>query len=489
MSVARTPTGVWPAKRDTTTAMPSLLGPSISPGRHCRRRTAKLTPSERRYGISGRQVILPAITRVERRACALAAAMVVVASIAGCAGPTPAGARQKVDDALASFQLSSTNIQLSPKVAAAFATVDQTLLVPSYIYGDTSKWTASAPDTRTLTIGATFRDGHYDVVPDSAAPADLGASRRIVRLQRFGRQQFRWTMFVEQALGSLTVEDLDRAIRAILGQAAQMTNSVFRAAETARYPRTAAALSRLLSLDSLVTRRDSLRTRIRLIVGVNIARLASTYPHYAAALRTTAEPTRIHAVATDDLGAEWLRLDFGGGRFALEIATTPTGHVAPLGGPLRPLPDSLTLHTDYSTKMSMFSFGVRDLVSHITLFDRAHVYGARLVFTREPTWDFPLALDRLVTAPLARPFADSGARYELLVADTVGRQTEFQQRYEFDVEESPILRWLNRVSAHLNTAFSDSATAELNAFFANFLAAARADIRAESAFATDQRDQ
>lgn len=410
-------------------------------------------------------------------------------SIIGCAGPTPAIVRQKVDDALASFQLSSTNVRLSPKVATAFSTLDQTMLVPSYIYGDTSKWTASGPDTRSLTIDATFRDGRYDVVPDSAAPVDLGASRRIVRLQRFGRQQFRWTTFVEQTLGSLTVEDLDRAIRTVLGQAAQMTSGAFRAAEALRYPRAAAVLSRLLSFDSLVTRRDSLRTRIRLVVGVHLARLASAYPHYATALGTTAEPTRIHAVATDDRGAEWLRLDFGGDRFALDIAATPAGRVAPLGGPLRPLPDSLILHIDYSTKMSMFSFGVRDLVSHVTLFDRAQVYGARLVFTREPTWDFPLALDRLVTSPLARPFADSGIRYELLVTDSVGRQTEFQQRYELDVEESPILRWLNRVSAHLNTAFSDSATTELNAYFASFLAATRADIRAKSAFATDQRDR
>ena len=52
-------------------------------------------------------------------------------SIIGCAGPTPAIVRQKVDDALASFQLSSTNVRLSPKVATAFSTLDQTMLVPS----------------------------------------------------------------------------------------------------------------------------------------------------------------------------------------------------------------------------------------------------------------------------------------------------------------------------------------------------------------------
>src|SRR5262249_52425199 len=69
------------------------------------------------------------------------------------------------------------------------------------------------------------------------------------------------------------------------------------------------------------------------------------------------------------------------------------------------------------------------------------------------------------------------AQYEVVVADTVGRQAEFWQRYAFDVEESAVLRWVERVNTQFNDAFSDSATAEANAYFASFLAAARADIR------------
>src|SRR5215469_8312556 len=83
----------------------------------------------------------------------------LAATIAGCTAPTQAADRQKVDDALASFELSSTNVRLSPKVYAAFRALDEAMLVPSHIFGDTSKWTGSSPDTRTLTIGATFRDG------------------------------------------------------------------------------------------------------------------------------------------------------------------------------------------------------------------------------------------------------------------------------------------------------------------------------------------
>jgi hypothetical protein len=308
-------------------------------------------------------------------------------------------------------------------------------------------------------------------------------------LQRTSRQQYRWTAIVQQALGSVEVEDIDRVVRTVLGEAAQMTGAAFRAAEASRYPRASAVLSRWFSLDSLTTSRDALRTRVRLVVGVHLAQLASTYPHYATALRTTAEPTRIHAVATDDYNAEWLRVDFGDGRFAMEIAATPAGHLAPLSGPQRPLPDSLILRMDYSTKMSsLFSIGVRDLVSHVALLDRQHVYGARLVFTQEPQWDFPLALDRLVTTTLARPFADSGARYDILVTDTAGARTEFQQSYAFNVEESLILRWLDRVNAQHNNAFSDSATAEMNAYFASLLAALRADVRAERSLATEQHE-
>jgi hypothetical protein len=435
------------------------------------------------------QVIRPLGNRADSLAHAVAAAVVLIATVAECVGPTPDAARQKVDDALASFEFSSTNVWLSPKVAGAFKSFDQTLLVPSYIYGDSSKWTAFGPDTRTLAVHGAFRDGRYEAVADSAAPVDLGVSQRIVRLQRTSRQQYRWTAIVQQALGSVTVVDIDRVVRTILGEAAQMTGAALRAAEASRYPRASAVLSRLLSLDSLTTRRDALRTHVRLVVGVHLARLASTYPHYATALRTTAEPTRVHAVATDDHNVEWLRVDFGDGRFAMEIAATPAGHLAPLSGPPGRLPDTLILHMDYSTKMSsLFSVGVRDLVSHVVLLDQPHVYGARLLFTQAPQWDFPLALDRLVTTTLARPFADSGGRYDILVTDTAGAQTEFQQSYAFSVEESPILRWLDRVNAQLNNAFSDSATADMNAYFASLLAAARADVRADRALATGQHD-
>ncbi len=432
-------------------------------------------------------MIRPLGNRAGSLAHAVAAAVVLVASVAKCLGPTPDAARQKVDDALASFELSSTNVWLSPKVAAAFKSLDQSMLVPSAIYADSSKWTAFGPDTRTLAVHGAFRDGRYEAEADSTAPVDLGASRRIVRLQRTSRQQYRWTAIVEQALGSVAVEDIERVVRTILGEAAQMTGAAIRAAEASRYPRASAVLSRLFSLDSLTTKREALRTRVRMVVGVHLARLAATYPHYATALRTTAEPTQVHSVATDDRNAEWLRVDFADGRFAMEIAATPAGHLAPLNGPPRAVPDSLILRMDYSTKMSsLFSVGVRGLVSRVALLDRPHIYGARLVFTQEPQWDFPLALDRLVTTTLARPFADSGGRYEILVTDTAGAQTEFQQSYAFNVEESPILRWLDRVNEQFNNAFSDSATADANAYFASLLAATRADIRAESALATEQ---
>jgi hypothetical protein len=131
----------------------------------------------------------------------------------------------------------------------------------------------------------------------------------------------------------------------------------------------------------------------------------------------------------------------------------------------------------------MFSIGIHNLVGRVALFDRPHVFGFRIAFRREPEWDFPLSLNHLLTAPLARPFADSGARYEVVIADTVGTYTEFQQRYAFDVEESPILRWVNRINSQINDAFSEPATAEANAFFASVLAAVRADIRASEGLA------
>lgn len=240
-------------------------------------------------------------------------------------------------------------------------------------------------------------------------------------------------------------------------------------------------LGALLSLDSVRTDRvPGEPTHVRLLLRVHVDGLAAAYPRYAAALHTVIGPTRIRCVVTDGYGSEWLRLELADGRIATEFAATRDGHFAPLAGPARPLPDSLTLYADVSTRVWVVSIGARHVVSQMLNLRRPHVGGWRFSFRDEPTWDFPLALDHLVKSSLARPFADSGSVYEAVIVDSAGPSTLFERRGLLTVEESLIMRWLGGLATALTGAFSDTATRQEDAFFASVLGAARTDLRAMS---------
>ncbi len=416
------------------------------------------------------------------RVVLLASMMAAACTLAPAAvGPTPAEGGRKLDEFLASIERTYTDVAFSPAVVAASEKLDRSTLVPSGVYADSSTWTGGEAQARRFTVTGRFLGDHYVVMPDTAAPVELGASRRDIRLERLTRRDFRWTTLIEQNLGSIATTDLDRAVTAILAGAASTPGRTIRAATHTRYPRAGVVLGRLVSLDSVDTRQmRRVPTRIRLVMGLHVDRLAVAYPAYAQALSRVVTPTRIHCVVTDADNVVWARIDFDGARLSMDVAATRDGHFAPLIGAARPMPDSLVLHANVSTKVFMFSLGAREISSRIQLLRAEHRRVWRFTLRDEPTWDFPLALDRLVKSSLARPFADSGARYEIVVSDTVGPQTTLQRRGELTVQESPIVRSIAGFASAITATFSGDALSEENAFFASVLAAIRADVQRQS---------
>jgi hypothetical protein len=403
-------------------------------------------------------------------------------------GPRRADGGRKLDDLLASIQRTYTDVEFSPAVVATSEKLDRSTLVPSAAYTDSSMWTGNVTQVRRFTVTGRFLGDHYVVIPDTTLPVELGASRRDIRLERLTRRDFRWTTLIEQTLGSVATTDLDRVATAILAKAAVTPGRALRAATRTRYAHAGAMLGQLVSLDSVDTwQMQGLPTRIRLIIGVHVDRLAVAYPAYASALSQVVAPTHLHCVVTDAKNADWGRFDFDGARLSMDVAATRDGHFAPLVGAARPMPDSLMLHVDVSTKVFMFSFGARDLSSQIDLLHAEHTRGWRFTFRQEPTWDFPLALDQLVKSSLARPFADSGARYEIVVRDTVGPRTTLERRGVLIVEESPIVRSIAGLAGAVTASFSGRVLAEEDAFFASVLAAIRADVQTQSGIVDDKR--
>jgi hypothetical protein len=129
----------------------------------------------------------------------------------------------------------------------------------------------------------------------------------------------------------------------------------------------------------------------------------------------------------------------------------------------------------------MLSFGATEMVTDVQLIRTPHARGWRFTFGREPGWHFPLTLDRLVRASLARPFAAPGASYALVVTDSIGPLTVLERRGSVTVEESLIVHWVGRAMASLTRPFSGAAIAESNAFLASVFAAVRADLQRQIA--------
>lgn len=401
-------------------------------------------------------------------------------------GPTPEGGVAKLDAVLASFEESYTNVQRSPMVVMAGAKLDRTTFVPSLAYGDASIWTSAGDDTRALTVGGSFRAGRYVVATEAAEPTDLGASRRDIRLDRVSREDFRWSTSIVQTLGPLTVDDIDRFLAIALSQAATHSGAALRAQSGRRYPGVAAVLGPVLSLDSVRTGRAAGQpTRVRLVLGLHVAGLEPRYASYAAAVQKTILPLRLRCVVTDPDGHPWARLEIASGRLVTTFAATRDGHFAPLTGRAQVLPDSLVLSADVSTQVWMITVGAHDILADVVSLRRPHAAGWRFAFRREPAWDLPLALDHLVRMPLARPFADSGSSYQVVIVDSAGRSTLFERRGVLAIEESLIMRWLSSVAGAVTGAYSDTATREEEAFFASVLRAARADLQAPAVLAND----
>jgi hypothetical protein len=161
------------------------------------------------------------------------------------------------------------------------------------------------------------------------------------------------------------------------------------------------------------------------------------------------------------------------------------GRLAPIEGPRRSLPDSLTVVSDFRTKVWLFSIGLTGLVTDVVLTRTPHALGWQTTFRQEPHWHLPLAVSQLVKGSLRRPFADSGARYRVTVADGSDTRTRLERDGDVTVQESAIMRWFGGIGAHALREFAGPSEEQRNAYLATLFAALRMDIDADlSAAAT-----
>ena len=125
-----------------------------------------------------------------------------------------------------------TNVQRTPKFAAARGRLGRHALSPSGVFNDTSVWTASAGDTRTLMLSGGLRGNRYVFDASAAAPAPVrpGDSRHVMRLRKLPKEDvYQWTTAVDMVVGGASPDELRNVWRALLGTAVRTPEPLLRA--------------------------------------------------------------------------------------------------------------------------------------------------------------------------------------------------------------------------------------------------------------------
>jgi len=422
-------------------------------------------------------------------------ALAALVPLAGCRqiapafGPNLSGARQNAEEFFYSIGSRFTNIQRPPRITHARAQFGHYALTPSGIYNDTSVWLAIGADSARL-----FGDeGHfsYDRYIVSArlsttTPDSVTESREIVRLRKLTDNEYEWFTNVDVALGRLPAKTISDVLAAALLGGEGKSPAAIRADYTTSFPRTVAALGRLYTLDTLNATTDAQgATTYELAIRLTPDILKATMPHYAAYIDKYVSKGKYRVSLTDKTGAHWFDA-WAGDRYMHFKVRSKGGHFAPLEGPIRQMPEgpirqmpeALTIRSDMSIKILVFTVGWTEMIGDFEVINTPHERGWSMRFAKEPNWTLPPTMGYLLKASLRRPFQGEGIPIRISIKDAPGSQTLLNRRFALTVQESGILRFLNRLSGTAVGDFLGPSEREANRFNADAFRALRLDVAA-----------
>ena len=421
------------------------------------------------------------------------AAVAVVAQFLGSAacgpspaaalGDTPTTASANTHDFFHSLALRFGPLTRSERLKVVRARYVRGSLAPSRVFDDTVVWVSRVGDTRTLVVAGTpLPDGRYslDVVPGAGSPAQTGDSRHVIRLRELGDDVYEWQSLDELAIGAASAASLDTMRQRFLAAAEGHSAQALRVGWSRALPRTAAALGRLFAIDSLVTTplADG-TTSLAMTLSMHPDGLRADLPDYAEWVRKYAGGSRYRLTLADYAGAPYLQVVAYGDVVRIR-ARTRRGILQPLVGAAIDAPrDSMRLRIDFSSRVSIFTVGLSNLVADVARVSDEHERGWNMHFRREPNWRFPLAVDHLMRGALRRPFDGQGAWMRVTARDVPGQPTLLVRDFRMDVEESAIVRWIGSIG---NSAMRDVTVRverQKDQFFADGLTALGTDLSAQ----------
>jgi hypothetical protein len=329
-------------------------------------------------------------------------------------------------------------------------------LSPSRVFDDTAAWTGMSGPVRILETFGSFTDEKYVLashrgVPAPAKPAD---GRHITTLSRLTDSHYRWDTTVDFALGSVRPNDIALVISRLLTAGEGLSERDARADILASAPRTSVALSGAFSLDSLhpVQLADG-TTAVTLGIAVHSEQLKLRFPAFGDYVHRYVDPARFHFFIADRAGVGYVDAQYRD-RFLTIRLRSQGGHLIPLSGPPKPIPDTLMVTADFSLKVKVFTVGFHDLSMEFV--NSAHSDRERdwtVTARKEPSWNLPFITARLIRAPLRYPFSGEGALFRMgLRAGDGDQPTVLVRQSRLAVQESAVLKFINSLS---NTAMDD----------------------------------
>jgi hypothetical protein len=419
-------------------------------------------------------------TILRTTAIVLSIATSACSDVAPAFGPTTSTARANAEQLFGGIAQRFTNVERNNKFRVARGKLGKNALTPSVIYNDTSVWTSMSGDnSRTVTVEGEFGNNKYIFAakPTTTLPNEPGDSRHTMILRKLGEDEYDWYTNVDIAAGSITATDLKRTLEAWMKSTEHRTPAQIRQDYKSSFPRSTAALGRLFSLDSLrVTHDADGATTIYLGIRLDPKRLKPIMPAFAEYLEKYSTDSKYKSVVKDARDVRWIELAGANNFMTLKLRSI-NGHFAPLSGALRPIPDNLILDSEFTTKILLFHVGFRKLISTVQVIEGEHERGWFMRFTKEPDWKLPPVVGTLIKTPLRRPFKNEGIIFRLAILDAPGKQSIIGRRTSATVQESAILRFLNRLSGTAMGDFVGKAEVEENRFSAEVFYALRADAR------------
>ena len=388
-------------------------------------------------------------------------------------------ARANADQLFGALADRHTDVVRNPKYEYARVQLTRGALSPSRVFDDTAAWTGASGAVRILETAGSRVDDNYVLssrrgIPAPTKPAD---GRHVTTLSRLSDNQYRWDTSVDFALGDARPNDIALVVSRLLAAGQGLSEREARADLAASAPRTAAALGTVFSLDSLrPTPLQDGTTAVTLGISVHSEQLQRKFPAFGDYVRRYVDPARLRVVLTDAAGIPYLEAK-GRDRFLTIRLRTHKGHLVPLSGAPKPMPDSLVILADLTVKVKLFNVGFHDLTMDFVNLARGDRERDWVITARqEPQWNLPFITARLIRAPLRYPFMGEGALFRIGVRAGEGdRPTVLVRQSRLGVQESAILKFINSLTSTAMDDFGAHVEHEENQWLRDVFVALRDD--------------